>query len=460
MKSEPDTYAYSHLERDGVGVWDGVRNHTAAANLRAMEKGDEVFFYHSNEGKEIVGIAKVTRTAFPDVTDPTGRFVAIEVAPVRLLKAPVTLKTMKATPALADMAILRQGRLSVAPITPGEWKTILALSEAQGPSMRLLHTALVGALACAGIWLTAQSAATPDLSPPLWAYPLNPPPPAGAPRTPPDPGPYTVPGSTLTFTRAQQNLFNPPDWHPEDHPPMPDVVARGRRPDVYACAYCHLPSGQGRSENATLSGLPEAYFIQQMADFKSGARKSTVPHRATGDNMALIARAISDEESAIAAAYFAKIKPKSYLKVIETSTPPRTVDRSWILTRHPEGGREPIDNRVIEIPADFERFERRDGRIQWLIYVPPGSVAKGRALALGRNGRPEAACVACHGQDLQGMGDIPGLAGRSPSYMARQLTDFRTGARAGPGAPPMKMIADELSATDVVNVTAYLASLK
>jgi predicted RNA-binding protein with PUA-like domain len=92
-----------------------------------MEVGDEVFFYHSNEGKAVVGIARVTKTAFPDPTDPTGKFVAVEVAPVRPLKTPVTLETMKATPALADMVILRQGRLSVSPITAGEWKTILDL---------------------------------------------------------------------------------------------------------------------------------------------------------------------------------------------------------------------------------------------------------------------------------------------------------------------------------------------
>jgi predicted RNA-binding protein with PUA-like domain len=127
MKSEPDTYAYSDLERDGVGTWDGVRNHAAAANLRAMEVGDEVFFYHSNEGKAVVGIAKVTRTAFPDPTDPTGRFVAVEVEPVRPLKTPVTLETMKTQPALAEMVVLRQGRLSVSPIRPKEWTAIIAL---------------------------------------------------------------------------------------------------------------------------------------------------------------------------------------------------------------------------------------------------------------------------------------------------------------------------------------------
>lgn len=130
VKSEPDTYSYSDLERDGVGTWDGVRNHAAAANLRAMEEGDELLFYHSNEGKAVVGIAKVTRTAFPDVTDPTGRFVAVEVVPVRPLKSPVTLETMKMTPALADMTILRQGRLSVSPISAGEWRAILALGDA------------------------------------------------------------------------------------------------------------------------------------------------------------------------------------------------------------------------------------------------------------------------------------------------------------------------------------------
>ncbi len=329
--------------------------------------------------------------------------------------------------------------------------------------MRHGKTALIGSAACAGVWLAASLAAhganAPQIPTPLWAYPLNPAPPPGAPRVAPDPAPFTVPGSKLMFTRAELNLFNPPDWHPEDHPVMPQVVAHGRRPDVYACSYCHLPSGQGRSENATLAGLPEAYFIQQMADIKSGARKSTI-HRAPIESMTIAAKAASDEEIAIAARYFASIKSRPYMKVIETRTVPKTVDKSWILVLASGGGREPIGNRVIETPEDFELFERRDGRALNFVYVPPGSVAKGKALALGRNGRAEVACVACHGQDLHGMGDIPALAGRSPSYLARQITDFRTGARAGPGAPPMKDVADHLSATDIVNLTAYMASLK
>jgi predicted RNA-binding protein with PUA-like domain len=128
VKSEPNTYAFADLERDGRTVWDGVRNNAAALHLKAMGEGDEVLFYHSQEGLAVVGIAKVVRTAFPDVSDPAGRFVAVELAPVRPLKRPVTLAEMKAEPVLKDMAMVRQGRLSVSPVTGEEWKTILKMA--------------------------------------------------------------------------------------------------------------------------------------------------------------------------------------------------------------------------------------------------------------------------------------------------------------------------------------------
>ena len=128
VKSEPTVYAFADLERDGRTVWDGVRNHAAALNLKAMAQGDEVLFYHSQEGLAVVGVAKVARTAFPDASDPTGRFVAVELAPVRPLKRPVTLAEMKAESALAEMAMLRQSRLSVSPVSEAEWKTILRLA--------------------------------------------------------------------------------------------------------------------------------------------------------------------------------------------------------------------------------------------------------------------------------------------------------------------------------------------
>ncbi len=129
VKSEPNTYSFSDLRRDGKTVWDGVRNNAAALHLKAMQVGEETLFYHSQEGKEIVGIARVVRTAFPDASDPSGRFVAVELAPVRTLARPVTLADMKAAPALADMAMIRQSRLSVSPVTAAEWAAILAMAE-------------------------------------------------------------------------------------------------------------------------------------------------------------------------------------------------------------------------------------------------------------------------------------------------------------------------------------------
>lgn len=129
VKSEPNSYSFDDLVRDGRTVWDGVRNHAAALHLKAMKEGEEVLFYHSQEGKEIVGIARVIRTAFPDSSDPSGRFVAVELAPVRPLKRSVTLGDMKANTALANMAMLRQSRLSVSPVTADEWVALLAMAE-------------------------------------------------------------------------------------------------------------------------------------------------------------------------------------------------------------------------------------------------------------------------------------------------------------------------------------------
>ncbi|HTX49837.1 MAG TPA: EVE domain-containing protein [Caulobacteraceae bacterium] len=132
VKSEPAKYSFSDLQRDGKTVWDGVRNNQAAIYLRTMKVGDLVFYYHSQEGLAIVGIARVVRESFPDPTDPTGRFVAVELGPVRPLPRPVTLAEIKATPALADMTMLRLFRLSVTPITPQQWATIRKMGEDAG----------------------------------------------------------------------------------------------------------------------------------------------------------------------------------------------------------------------------------------------------------------------------------------------------------------------------------------
>lgn len=128
VKSEPSTYSYADLERDGFTVWDGVRNFTARGHLKEMKVGDEVFFYHSQDGKAVVAIAEVSKEAFPDPSDETMKFVAVELKPVRPLKTPVTLEAMKANPALTDLKMIRQGRLSVSPVTAEEWKEILTMA--------------------------------------------------------------------------------------------------------------------------------------------------------------------------------------------------------------------------------------------------------------------------------------------------------------------------------------------
>ncbi len=132
VKSEPGKYAFSDLQRDGKTVWDGVRNNQAALYLKAMKLGDQTLYYHSQEGLAVVGIAEVVREAFIDPSDPAGRFVAVELAPVRPLARPVTLAQMKANPALAGMAMFRQFRLSVCPIQPAEWSAILAMAGEEG----------------------------------------------------------------------------------------------------------------------------------------------------------------------------------------------------------------------------------------------------------------------------------------------------------------------------------------
>jgi predicted RNA-binding protein with PUA-like domain len=128
VKSEPNTYSYADLERDGRTVWDGVRNPTAARHLREMKEGDEVFVYHSGDDKAVVGLAQVVREAVPDPGDAARRFVAVELAAVRPVKRPVTLAEMKAEPSLSDLVIIRQGRLSVAPVSDEDWRTILKMA--------------------------------------------------------------------------------------------------------------------------------------------------------------------------------------------------------------------------------------------------------------------------------------------------------------------------------------------
>ena len=129
MKSEPDCFSWEDLVAQGKAEWDGVRNFQAASNMKAMKRGDLALFYHSQTGLEAVGIMEVVDEAKPDSTDESGRWVAVHVAPKKKLARGVSLKEMKADPALAEMKMLRQGRLSVAPLTPDEYDRIVEMSE-------------------------------------------------------------------------------------------------------------------------------------------------------------------------------------------------------------------------------------------------------------------------------------------------------------------------------------------
>jgi cytochrome c553 len=304
--------------------------------------------------------------------------------------------------------------------------------------------------------LAVESPVLGNEAPPGWAYPVNPP---GLKPAPDDGIPRHVPHSNAGFTLTQiRDLHFAPDWHPEDHPPMPDIVARGGNRDVLACGSCHRADGSGGPENAKLAGLPAAYIAQQMADFKSGARTTSVPERLPPQLMISTAQAIDDQEIEAAAAYFSALQPRAAVRVVEAESVPKTQVTGWHLAVAADQGTEPLGQRIVEVPENLQYFALRDGRARFVAYVPPGSVERGQALVASGEGKT-VACGICHGPDLKGLGPIPGIAGRSPSYVVRQLYDFKTGARAGAWSALMKPVVEELSVDDMISLAAYAASL-
>ena len=291
---------------------------------------------------------------------------------------------------------------------------------------------------------------------PAWAYPnLGPNPPS-----PPNDGVrHTLDGSPHTFTMVELfDLFTARDWFADSHPPMPEVVAHGRKPEVRACGMCHYPNGQGRPENAPLAGQTANYIFQQIKDYQSGARRSSNAQAGPHLRMLATAQNVSDEELQAAAAYFASMKYRPWIKVIEVDRVPLTqVVTGSMLAAVPGDATEPIGQRLIEVPTDFARTELRDSRSGFTAYVPVGSIARGKAIATS-GATKGAPCVSCHGADLRGVGDIPPLAGRSAQYLFRQLFDIRKGTRAGAGAVLMNNAIGELTLEDMVAVIAYASS--
>lgn len=235
---------------------------------------------------------------------------------------------------------------------------------------------------------------------------------------------------------------------------MPDIVAHGRLPSVMACGYCHLPTGDGRPENARIAGLSEAYITAQMAAFKSGARGEAVQGRLPHSAMTAIARAVTDDEVAAAARYFSALTPHSFVRVVETQIVPKTHVAGWVLTPDADGATEPLGDRIVEVPDNFDTFEMRDPQARYIAYVPTGAVARGAAYVASH------ACRSCHGEQLTGASTAPSLAGRSPTYIVRQLYDFETGARGGGNSALMRPLVQGMSNADRIAVAAYLATLK
>jgi cytochrome c553 len=315
---------------------------------------------------------------------------------------------------------------------------------------------LAGFVASVALSVGAVAAYAADgFEPPAWAYPVMD---EGRGRGPDDGTLYSVEGSDLQLTQTQINdRFNPPDWYPDEHPPMPQVVAHGREPLVRACAQCHMPHGAGHPESAPLANVSADYIVAQLEAYKSGARKSSIPARS--NSMIEISGAMTDEEMQIAGEYFESLPPVKWITVIETDMVPETYVGAGNM-RHAEhgGGMEPLGSRIIEIPENSELAELRDSHSPFQAFVPHGSVAAGEELATTGGGR-SIQCSLCHGPELKGLGQVPGLAGRSPIYLARQMFDIKEGARGGANVALMLSVVANLSHDDVLNLSAYLGSL-
>jgi cytochrome c553 len=333
--------------------------------------------------------------------------------------------------------------------------------------MRSKFAFLIVALAC----VFAASFSVWAAGPPPWAFGFNTPPgenaappaPAPAPAAAPDTSPKRVPGSEKVFVRQQiANQYGPADWFPGDHGPMPGIVEHGRQDAmIAACSLCHYPNGKGRPENAGVAGLPTSYFIQTMHDFRDGNRKSSDPRKANTNRMISFAKNMTEDEIKQAADYFGSMKWSPWMtKVVETKTVPKTRLQGGMFLKLEGNETEPIADRLIETPVDAEATELlRNDHSGFIVYAPPGSLKKGEALVKTGAGGKTTACGLCHGEDLRGLGPVPPLAGRSPSYIGRQLYDMQSGSRHGEWTSLMKPVVAKLTNDDMIAITAYIASV-
>jgi cytochrome c553 len=318
--------------------------------------------------------------------------------------------------------------------------------------------------------LAAETGAdpAPQLQQPIWAYAVRLEP--QVPRAPDDGKPRQLEGADRAFTLGQiagrygaNTPEGPADWFPQSHPAMPLVVAQGPDPQPgvasHACSLCHFPNGKGRPENASVAGLPRAYIVRQLHEMKAGRRNSAEPLKTNAKLMGDIAKSLSEAQISAAATYFSSMRWTPWIRVVESTTAPKVESEGglYIPLTGAEAGLEPLDGRIVEVSEDPDRAALRDPRVGWVAYVPVGSVARGRRMVATGGGKT-LPCAACHGQDLGGVGMVPGIAGRSPSYLARQLNDFKQGTRRGQGALLMRPVARKLTPKDITDIVAYVSS--
>ena len=314
----------------------------------------------------------------------------------------------------------------------------------------------VCALAAAALAFGALAQDKPAEGPPLWAWPGNQPAagPASADKI------ETIPGSSQKFTEVQvKDRTTAVDWFPNGHPAMPAAV-KGGRGKVFACGFCHLPEGPGRTESADVAGMPADYMLRQLLDMKSGARAVMDTHYGPQANMIATAKLTSDADLKDAADYFSKLKYPGKVKIVETADVPAHRPNAFVYEFEKTGDKEALGDRIIEGPNDFEAFEHRDWRVGFTAYVPVGAVARGAALAKGDSVKGLPACESCHGAGLKGGLVAPPIAGRYPTGVFRQLYAFKSGARNGLASGVMKPRVAGLSQMDMSDLAADVGSLK
>jgi len=346
-----------------------------------------------------------------------------------------------------------------------------------------IHVVFLGAIVTVGLTVgaslvQAQGSEEPE---PVWAYAWS---------TQPEPGDTYVPqlppvrevlpgedaeeitqlrqveGSSATYSRMEvRDNHNVIDWFPGDHPPMPDIIKHGPASLVAergrGCGSCHLPNGKGRPENAPPAGQPVAYTIQQLQDMRDGLRYTVDPRKPNTHTMIALAEAMTDEEMRESAEYFAAIPWTPWMRVIEADLIPEMhlEPGNMYITVGTEPT-EPLAGRIVETPEDAHQANYlRNPRSGWVVYVPVGSLEEGENLVTTGAGKT-IQCDICHGQDLMGLANIPGIAGRSPSYMMRQLYDMKRGTRNGLSAQLMQPVIANLTVDDMTAIVAYLASIE